>query len=76
MRAGLASALLSKEELIARADNMISKDEQPGIFSSRPDAISKRTNNQLFQLASYTIRQTGVEFLTCTKPWDVTGNLK
>jgi len=54
IRAGLASGLLSKEEVIAWADKIISKDEQPDIFFIDIALLnSKSTKEVLYYFSDY-----------------------
>jgi hypothetical protein len=54
IRAGLGSGLLSKEEVIAWADKIISKDEQPDIFFIELALLkSKSTNEVLYYFSDY-----------------------
>jgi hypothetical protein len=47
IRAGLASGLLKKEEVIDWADNIITKDEQPDIFFIDLAMASSKTTNDI-----------------------------
>lgn len=54
VRAGLASGLLMKEEVIDWADNIITKDEQPDIFFiDLAMSSSKSTNDVIHYISDY-----------------------
>lgn len=60
VRAGLASGLLTKEEVIDWADNIITRDEKPDIFFIDLALSSSKSKNDIIQYFN--------EFLNFEKP--------